>query len=482
MRLKMITAAVCLTIGSTLPLNTTLANEHDALRQQVDALEQQLNELRRQLEQAHPTTVAAPDTTAAQPAHAQHRPRVDGDGVRPLRVGTVAAGNAFNPAISVILDGFYYNGKDGFMDAIEHATGFTNPHDHGDHDHGELSNGFNLGHTELTFTATVDPYFDAMLALGIGEHSIEIEEAWMQTRNLPGGLRLKGGKFLSGIGYLNSQHAHDWDFADMALPYQLIFGDHGLNETGLQLTWTPPTSIYTHFGVELLQGSNGGMANYEGARDYAHGRGARDMNGPRLTTAFAKFGPDLGHDHALQIGLFGGQSRLHQNLHGSRGEEGRSWFAGTDWVYRYDRGGAAGHGTLKLQGEYIYRVRDLSVVGSRDNDASHPLGQSRKEVQDAFYLQGVYGIAPRWTAGLRYERAGMTNRLGDRYPNATPAETDRITANLTWSPTEFSRLRLQAAQARVAHGDAGRAGQRERFNQFFLQYQMALGVHGAHGF
>jgi hypothetical protein len=261
----------------------------------------------------------------------------------------------------------------------------------------------------------------------------------------------------------------------MALPYQLIFGEHGLNEKGLQLTWTPATRYYSVFGVEALQGDNAGMANYEGARDYDTGA-ASDKNGPRLFTAFGKFAPDLGHDHALQIGLFGGQSSLHQNLHGSRGEEGKTSFIGTDWVYKYDGGGNLGHRKLTLQAEYIYRVRDLEVVGS-NNLVDHPLGEQRKDTQDAFYMQGVYGIAPRWQAGLRYELAGMTNKRETDLVTTHWQSSGRVTASITWLPTEFSKLRLQAGQSRLSEGD-----EREDFRQVYLQYQLSLGVHGAHRF
>ena len=45
---------------------------------------------------------------------------------------------------------------------------------------------------------------------------------------------------------------------------------------------------------------------------------------------------------------------------------------------------------------------------------------------------------------------------------------------LDWNPSEFSRLRLQYAHDRARPGSAD--------NQWFLQYQMSLGAHGAHGY
>jgi hypothetical protein len=45
---------------------------------------------------------------------------------------------------------------------------------------------------------------------------------------------------------------------------------------------------------------------------------------------------------------------------------------------------------------------------------------------------------------------------------------------LDWSPSEFSRVRLQYSQDRAQPGSADK--------QWFLQYQMSLGAHGAHSY
>ena len=390
------------------------------------------------------------------------------------------SGNAFNPAISVILDAGYYHdkGDEPWHEAIAELPGFALGHSHGDdHDHGHgPEDGFNLFHAEVIFSASVDNLFDAVLNLGIDEDGVEIEEAYGLTRNLPGGLQLKMGKFFSGIGYLNSQHSHEWDFADQALPYRLMFGDHGLNEKGLQLTWTAPTDNYLLLGAEILQGENEKLIDYKlSGNEYGVGSESKG-SGPRLLTAFTKFSPDMGHDHALQIGFSGGQSRISKEVHGSRVYEGKPWFIGTDWVYKYDAGGHLGHGSLTIQAEYIRRVFERKVVATTEL-ASGRMGEVKKDTQDAMYIQGVYGIAPRWRAGLRYELAGMTNEHIDNGVTEKHDSSNRITANLTWQPTEFSKLRLQASQSRLALEDG-----KENFRQVYLQYQLALGAHGAHRF
>lgn len=269
---------------------------------------------------------------------------------------------------------------------------------------------------------------------------------------------------------------------------RLIFGDHGLKEDGIQFSWTPPTSHYTRIGFEVLQGETEGIAQYEGAQGSVSGtdRRLRNSSGPRLFTAFAKYAPDLGYSHALQFGLFGGYSKKFQRTieHSTRYEDhdGKAFFTGGDLVYKYDSGNAYGVGNLVLQGEYTYRQRDLNrqdiyfqpTDGFQSGDVRNV--SSFKEKQDAFYIQGVYGVAERLTTGLRYEIAGLTNKTG-RGSGESFDDSRRYSANLTFDPTEFSRLRLE-----YSYGDFAVGGERERFNQIFLQFILSLGVHGAHLF
>ncbi|MBE0597247.1 MAG: TonB-dependent receptor [Desulfuromonadales bacterium] len=412
---------------------------------------------------------------------AEQAPVISEDELKPFPLlgstRQVTSGTAFNPAISVILDGKYYNDNvsgEG-SEILEEAQGFEGDHDEAGHGHGELARGLNLGGTEIVFSASVDNYFDALVNLAVDGDGIEVEEAFGLTRGLPAGLQLKFGKFLSGIGYFNQLHPHAWAFADQNLPYRLIFGEENLNEVGLQLTWLPAWPVYTLIGVEALQGSNEKIAASDLDIPAGFEGRLKDRAGPRLFTGFIKIGPDLGPDHALQWGLFGGFSRLHQEEHGDEFLEGESWFTGTDLVYKFDAGGSHGKGNLVLQGEYIYRVKELEVAAH----ATEPLaiGEEEKFTQDGLYLQGTYGFAPRWTAGLRYEMAGLTNDIKTDAGTEKLDDSKRYSAAITFNPTEFSRLRLQFNRADIAT-DQGR----EKYNQVFLQYQLALGVHGAHRF
>jgi len=79
--------------------------------------------------------------------------------------------------------------------------------------------------------------------------------------------------------------------------------------------------------------------------------------------------------------------------------------------------------------------------------------------------------------GVRRDQldSGTVN-LGDNLLNLaqTSYQPSRNSLMLDWSPSEFSRWRLQV------NDDRSRESVKDR--QLFLQYQMSLGAHGAHSY
>lgn len=388
--------------------------------------------------------------------------------------GLAGAIQSLNPDISVVIDSMFHtdDARRGIGSILERVDGFGPVREPGGFD-----DGFNLREAELFLSSTVDPYFKAYTSIVVTEDGAELEEAVVQTTSLPYGLQLKGGKFLSEFSRSNSQHPHDWDFVDRPLVSGLIFGDGGLVEKGAQLSWLAPTPFHLLLGVEALQGENEDMFCHLGRDDSDDA--LRDRGGPRLWLQWAKFSPHLPGDHEAQFGLFHGYGR-HQDEWGNGTDQGwfdgQSRFLGTDFVYKYDAPHAYGKGDVTVQGEYVYRERDLELKAS---DGSPGLvGNSRVDKQDGLALQSTYGFASRWRAGLRWDYVGLTNR--SRLPDRTTQrfdETHRLSAMVDFSPTEFSRLRLQ-----VNRGEYMVEGDREDVYQVFFQALFTLGAHGAHKF
>jgi len=116
--------------------------------------------------------------------------------------GGSAPTNSFNPAASLILSGTY-----GYLqpNPDKYQVGGFFPAGEGD----QIGRGFNLGESELTLSANVDPYFSGYFAAAYDPSGgVEVEESYLSHVGLIPGATLKFGRFLSAVGYHNEVHAH----------------------------------------------------------------------------------------------------------------------------------------------------------------------------------------------------------------------------------------------------------------------------------
>jgi hypothetical protein len=367
--------------------------------------------------------------------------------------GAAKSGNAFNPQISAVLNGGYTHLSDdpagraripGFVTPPESSLG---------------TRGFSIAETELQFKASIDQAIAGQLTLGIsGENEVEVEEAFIESLGLPWGFTARGGRFLSGIGYLNQKHAHDWDFVDAPLPYVAFLGNQ-YRDDGVQLRWLAPTDFFLEFGGELFRGNN-----FPGANS-SHGKGAY--------STFVHFGDDIGTSSSWQAGLSYLRTEARGRDLGAANDDGAEVFTGFDnlgilsLAYKWSPDGNPTERNLKISGEYFYQRETGSFDGT-------PL----KRDNDGWYLQGVYQFMPQWKAGLRYDRlaadetidaALVGTALDSR--NGTP---QRGSALLEYDTSEFGRFRLQYSRDDSLVGEPN--------NIVRLQYTVILGPHTAHGF
>jgi hypothetical protein len=377
------------------------------------------------------------------------------------------ASNSFNPDISLILQGRYAN-----LDDIEHRhiSGFLPA----GHDHG-AERGFSLDHTELVMSASVDPYFRGYFNLALLDEDVEIEEAWFQTSSLGNGLSLKGGRFLSGIGYQNEHHPHAWDFADNNLMYRALFGEAYGND-GVQLKWVAPTDLFMEFGAEAGRG-----ADFPGTD--------RNENGIGSHALFGHLGGDVGVSNSWRAGV----SYLHAKARDREGDledlnavEAETLFTGSskawvaDFVWKWAPNGNAAERSFKFAAEYFRRSEDgslLCVDNSAAGGACNGTEDGYRSRQSGFYAQGVYQFMPRWRTGYRYDRldpGSVDFGANNAFLPLSVTRPTRHSLMLDYSPSEFSRLRLQYSQ--------DESMQNVSENQWFVQYIHSLGAHGAHTF
>jgi hypothetical protein len=362
-----------------------------------------------------------------------------------------ASAGSFNPAIGVILQGkagYFSQNPDTYR-----VKGFAL----GD-EAGPGKRGLSLDESEVNFQANVDPYLFGNLTLSFSpENTISIEEAFLQTTSLPWGLTLRAGRFFSGIGYLNEQHSHTWDFADQALPYR-VFLNNQYDDDGVQLRWLAPTRQFLEFGGELFRGDAfpaGGAAHV--------GFGSHSL--------FAHTGGDIGDSSSYRIGSSWLRSSARDRATAVPGGpddifNGKSDTLIFDAVYKWAPGGNPVETNFKLQGEFFAHRDD-----GQFNSLAYNSGW-----QTGFYTQAIYQFMPRWRVGLRYDQVNgnkQTGLLAGSTVDSMGTTPRRASAMLEYNTSEFGRFRLQYNR------DWSRGTSDD---QAILQYIISLGAHGAHLF
>lgn len=443
--------AVAVLLGN--PLNTLAADDTDpqSVGTQIRQLQQSNKELEQRLQQVESAATQAQARSSAAPSNV----------------------NSFNPAVAMILSGTYEQLK---QDPTIPVTGFAmNANNTG------YVRGFSLQESELSISANIDPQFSGVGTFSLApEGGISVENGFVQTSALGNGLNLKFGRFFSGLGYLNEQHSHVWDFADQPLVYRVLW-DNQYGDDGVQLKWLAPTDMFVEVGGEVGRGLG------------FPGTDRQNKNGAGAGVLFAHIGDDIGIEQSWRAGVSLHETRRENavsdgvpDLLGTPGGvsnsfTGDSRTAGLDFVWKYSPNGNIRERYLKVQSEYFQRKEngmltyDYTAPGVSTSGAN--ITDNYSNTQSGWYLQSVYQFMPTWRTGLRYDRlAPGTASVGASIAGDVISNYAFSPSRLTWmtdyNPSEFTRIRLQ-----LAH-DESRQGLTD--NQVFVQYIMSLGAHGAH--
>ncbi|MCY4419895.1 MAG: TonB-dependent receptor [Gammaproteobacteria bacterium] len=419
----------------------------------------------------------------------------------------LSSDNTFNPAIGVVLNGMIseYSETDSSIPAFQFGHESERPEE-----------GLTLGHSEITVSSNIDDKFYGNLTLGLGVHAgepteLELEEAYIQTlpgAGLPDGMRIKAGRALWTLGYLNELHVHGDDFSDRPLPYRAYL-DNAYNDDGLEVSFVLPGDLYSEIGAGIFRGDD---TPFAGSR-----------SGREAWSTFARLGGDIGNNSAWRIGGYildgearnragAGHAHAEDDGHGhdeeahedeedehghENGEEheehdlaeflsdgsftGDSRLYGIDFRYTLAPTGNARDRELILQGEYFRRDESGEYeLQEEHEECVDPADPSTCEIHmesiietlssdsEGWYAQAVYKFLPRWRVGARYSRLSTPDDAELSHdPHTTSAMID-------WTNSEFGRIRLQYSRESLARGYDD--------DQFMLQYIMSLGAHAAHSF
>ncbi|HEY4482345.1 MAG TPA: hypothetical protein VI489_05790, partial [Candidatus Brocadiaceae bacterium] len=333
--------------------------------------------------------------------------------------------------------------------------------------HDPIQRGFTVQNLETVLEGAIDPYFygfgDIVYQIDKdGESFLEVEEAYLTSMSLPLNLQVKAGTFFTEFGRLNPFHPHVWDFADQPLVNGRFLGPDGMRNPGVRLSWLAPTDNYTElfFTVQDSQGETAHSFRNEEAlfgREAAETR-VRAMEDmlyvPRITTSF-----EVTDETTV---LLGASAAFGPN---STGADENTLIYGLDMFWKWKSAYAAGG--------FPFVTWQTEVMGRRFEAGEDVSANLPDEVLNNWgtYSQIAWGFKKRWVAGLRGDYVD-----GEEYAtDPVGFERWRLSPNLTFYPSEFSKIRLQYNYDDILGNDSTE-------HSVFVQFEFLLGSHGAHKF
>lgn len=360
--------------------------------------------------------------------------------------------------------------------------------------HDPLRRGFTLQQGELSLVGAVDPYLRGESHILFTDDVVELEEAFMTTTSLPGGLEVKLGYMFTEYGLLNPLHPHAWDWIDQPVILSRLFGPDGLRSTGARLGWLTPLPWFSEVYLGV-QNANAGERTFSFLSPEAVGgrpavkRSTRALSDLLYLVRWEHF-----WDLTARTGLKFGANLLHGP--NSTGNDGQTWIYGLDWKLRWrPENNFRGWPFFLWQTEIHKRdyTADFFVPGASpppaDDGHGHSHGAEDEHtghlseepipgdlLRDAgFYTQVLYGFRYRWAAGLRLEYAsGSHPTIGGRQNDPLRDDRYRVSPLLVWQPTEYSRFRVQYNYDRARFLDAGEA------HTVWFGGEILYGAHPAH--
>jgi hypothetical protein len=385
--------------------------------------------------------------------------------------------NRFNPDISLITD-FALVGTNRSDEAAE---GLSVPGFLDSSERAGKARGFNFNYLEFALSAAVDPYFDFLGIVTFTPEGVDIEETYVETRQLPFGFQLRIGKFLSVFGRLNGIHQHAWDFYDMPLVYEAFVGLEGFKNPGIRLSWTAPLDFLLQLNLEVLQGRSDEPRLFNASGYQLTAQDGTVLSGkqpfvPAMLVGSLKTSYDRGnhvvlagasimYGHGLQTQIAGEPSDMAYSAPGTI-------LYGGELTYKYL---ISSYRSVTWQSEYLGTVSSGDLALASDG-LIHPT----KKRQGGFYSQLVWRFdqSGHWRVGTRWDLLTQNSVTVDGEQQSPDNLLSRYTGMLEFSPTEFSRFRLQYAYDRSRFFE----GERKGVHEVLLEMNIAVGPHGAHAF
>lgn len=345
-------------------------------------------------------------------------------------------------------------------------------------DHDPKVRGFSIPNAEIALDGVIDPYLKGFSNVVFkldenGETGVELEEMYLLTTSLPHNVQVKAGQFFTEFGRQNPQHPHSWSFVDQPLVLNRMFGADGLRSQGARVSWLAPTPFYAEALLTVANSAGGTTHSFRSDQSAEiHGgmpierdvAGVRDLLiAPRVA---ASFDPT-----STQTLLFGLSAALGPNNSGPRANT-RIGGADVYWKWKSNKA-AQGFPFVSVQTEALFRTYDAAertAVGATSGASGSTLAAATLRDR-GMYSQVLWGIKPLLVLGLRGD---VANGDEDAFASALRVDKYRVSPNVTWYPSEYSKVRVQYNYGRRPGLGAD--------HSVWVQYEFLLGAHSAHKF
>ncbi len=348
--------------------------------------------------------------------------------------------------------------------------------------HDPKQRGFTIQNLETVFDGKVDPYFrgQANIVLQIDPHgdtTVEAEEAYLETMSLPWNLQVKAGQFFTEFGRLNPTHPHTWDFVDQPLANGRFLGEDGLRSAGARVSWLMPTPFYSELYMTVANSQGGTAFSFRNEHAGTPFFGRPSLQGRVKSLGDLLFAPryvasfNLSDSQTLVAGASG--------AFGPNGTGGDTQIYGLDLFWKWKSPEQhAGFPFVTWQTEGMARRFHAGAFPGDATVVPNLAALPAETVTDyGAYSQLAYGFKKGWVAALRGdyvfpEKRGLYESIVG--PDLERASRWRISPNLTYYPSEFSKIRLQYNfDHRNGIGDD---------HSVWMQFEFLLGTHAAHKF
>jgi hypothetical protein len=303
---------------------------------------------------------------------------------------------------------------------------------------------------EISLLSVVDPYWSLWANIVFLSEGVDAEEVYATTTRIPS-IQLKTGKVRATFGKHGLLHTHAFPFVQAPVIMANTIGEEGYKAAGMEAAWLTPAPWYCELTGGIYQATG---VDEEHPLDFGspeHG------NIPYLGHLKNSF--DLSDNTTMELGASG--------LAG-RGEDGHRHAAyGADLTFRNVPARQSNRRGWILQGEYIEK-------------ASYPGGTYDREAH-GWYASFQYRWSQVWWTGLRAEEAfdSFTDVLID--PSTGDPVAGRIrraSANVAWTPSEFSFVRMEYSIAKADDGN----GHTPLDHRLMVQLCFTIGYHPAHAY